>query len=596
MQRHRLISHLARRYLLVSLLAVMALAWYAAFAFDRALTRSVWTELEAAANLTASETASLVTAGDESAVREAARRVAQTPRMRITIVLPDGRPVFDSRDDVSQLRSQADRPEIATALAGSPGHDVRETSTGNERVMYLAVPVRYEGQIVAAARAATSAAEIDRVYRASLHALFWGILLVAAAAAAVGWWMAARTARPVAQLAQAAQRLAAGEPVARVAPPEIAELGSLAAALNTITQQLSDRTLHIDRQGDQQQAILASMVEGVLAVDSYQRLIALNSAAAELIGQKPADLQGQNLQEVLRNADLRRFVSLALRSPELVEDDLILHGKEDRILRVRGTALRDDDGREVGAVIVLNDVTQYRRLENLRRDFVANVSHELKTPIASIKGFVETLLDGALQNPDDARRFLEIIAKQTDRLHNIIEDLLSLSKIEQSEEAASLQLEEVPLRPVLEAAITACQPNAAAADIEIQLHCDNELMAPINPPLLEQAIVNLIDNAIKYSERASHVVIEARFAADELMIDVRDHGCGIGAEHLPRLFERFYRVDRARSRKLGGTGLGLAIVKHIVQAHRGKVAVQSTPGEGSVFSIHLPLVVPAPVA
>ncbi len=199
-------------------------------------------------------------------------------------------------------------------------------------------------------------------------------------------------------------------------------------------------------------------------------------------------------------------MSRALESPDPIEDDVELHGEPPRILRLRGTALRDVDGRGIGAVIVLNDVTRYRHLENLRRDFVANVSHELKTPIASIKGFVETLLDGALNQPDDAQRFLKIIASHAERLNSIIEDLLSLSKIEQSEEAANLPLVEVPLKPVLEAALRGCETQAAARKISLELHC-GDVLAMIDPPLLEQAVINLVDNAIKYSEIGGKVEV-----------------------------------------------------------------------------------------
>jgi two-component system phosphate regulon sensor histidine kinase PhoR len=220
---------------------------------------------------------------------------------------------------------------------------------------------------------------------------------------------------------------------------------------------------------------------------------------------------------------------------------------------------------------------------------VANVSHELKTPIASIKGFVETLLDGAADNPVDARRFLQIVAKQADRLAAIIDDLLALSRIEQSEGADNLPVEPAAIGGVLAAVAADCEPRAAEQSITLTTRCDPVLVAEVNAPLLEQAVINLVDNAIKYSDAGRTVWMEAEAAAGELVIRIRDEGCGIAAEHLPRLFERFYRVDRARSRKLGGTGLGLSIVKHIVQAHRGTIGVESEPGVGSTFTIRLPL-------
>jgi two-component system phosphate regulon sensor histidine kinase PhoR len=234
----------------------------------------------------------------------------------------------------------------------------------------------------------------------------------------------------------------------------------------------------------------------------------------------------------------------------------------------------------------------------MRRDFVANVSHELKTPIASIKGFVETLLDGAADDPADSRRFLEIVARQAERLEAIIEDLLALSRIEQSEGAGNLPLERVHVLAVLSAAVADCRPRARDRGVVVDVACDGMLEADVNPALLEQAVINLVDNAVKYSDSGDTIWVSATpdAAATDgpaVRIVVRDEGCGIDAEHLPRLFERFYRVDKARSRKLGGTGLGLSIVKHIVQAHGGSIAVESTPGVGSTFTLELPTAVPA---
>jgi two-component system phosphate regulon sensor histidine kinase PhoR len=241
-------------------------------------------------------------------------------------------------------------------------------------------------------------------------------------------------------------------------------------------------------------------------------------------------------------------------------------------------------------VVVLHDITQLRRLENVRRDFVANVSHELKTPITSIKGFVEALLEGGLSDTDQVTYYLSIVEKHADRLNAIIDDLLTLSRLEEDADRRRISLEEGFIRPVLESAIELSCIKAGDKELRLQLDCEEEIQTRISAPLLEQAVVNLIDNAIKYSEPEATVTVAATQDTSGVAITVRDTGCGIAQEHLSRLFERFYVVDRGRSRKLGGTGLGLAIVKHIAQVHGGTIDVESKVGVGSVFTIHLPLV------
>jgi two-component system phosphate regulon sensor histidine kinase PhoR len=265
-----------------------------------------------------------------------------------------------------------------------------------------------------------------------------------------------------------------------------------------------------------------------------------------------------------------------------------LSSNGDLFLSGHGTLLQDAQGKQIGALIVLNDVTRLRRLEKIRRDFVANVSHEIKTPITAIKGFVETLREGAVKNPDDAERFLGIIEKHVERLEAIIEDLLSLSRIERGTEREENELVEKSVKDVLDTAIRVCEVGAVARKIDIELSCPENLFSKMEPRLLEQAVVNLLDNAVKYSNEESSIRVEASQGEGEIILSVRDEGCGIEKKHLSRLFERFYRVDKARSRQLGGTGLGLAIVKHIAQAHGGHVNVESTPGKGSTFSIYLP--------
>ncbi|MBZ0252667.1 MAG: PAS domain-containing protein, partial [Candidatus Methylomirabilis sp.] len=322
------------------------------------------------------------------------------------------------------------------------------------------------------------------------------------------------------------------------------EIGGLAEALNVMAAQLGDRIGDVKRRQSEQEAVLKSMVEGVLAVDPEERLLNINEAASELLRVKPGDAIGRAIQEVVRNTDLHRFVARALLSRGPVEGEITLTDGGERHIQAHGAPLRDVHGQGIGAVVVLHDVTKIRRLESVRREFVANVSHELKTPVTSIKGYVETLLDGALEDGENARRFLDVIARQSDRLGAIIDDLLSLSRIEQDAERAEIPLEPGPLGEVVRAAVQVCAVKAREKDIRIDVRCPEDLRAPINAPLLEQAVVNLIDNAVKYSEPGSAVQVDGRAEGAEAVIEVRDRGVGIDAEHLPRIFERFYRVDK----------------------------------------------------
>ncbi len=588
MPRKRLLRQLFLSFVSVVLVCVLGTSWFASKAVEDVSLSSAAERLQTAARLAADEAASALAADGSEALKSLAVRVGRAMGVRLMVLRTDGRVIADSREDAARLEDLSQRPETAAALRGDREHGGPIGATINDGSLTVAVPVRQNDRIVGAVRAAIATAEIDQQSSRARGAIIGAAFVVAIVGAAASWWLAARVARPVHEISEGARRIAQGDLHDKLAVPETDELAALAESLNQLATQLEERGHAIGRKGHEQEAVLASMAEGVLAVDSDERVLSLNRAAAELIGGKQIDIRGRSLQEVIRNAELRRFASRALVSSEQIEDDVVLHGDREKILHVRGTALRDVGGRSIGAVIVLNDVTEFHLLERVRRDFVANVSHELKTPIASIKGFVETLLDGALEHRDDAVRFLHIVAAQADRLNSIIEDLLSLSKIERSEEASDLPLEPTPVKRVLEAAIDDCRPHAVERRIEVRLACGDSVQAVANSPLLEQAIVNLLDNAIKYSEPGSPVSIVADQTPGETTIAVIDRGCGVEAEHLPRLFERFYRVDKARSRKLGGTGLGLSIVKHIVQAHRGHITVASTFGEGSTFTIHLP--------
>jgi two-component system phosphate regulon sensor histidine kinase PhoR len=531
---------------------------------------------------------------DQAAFRAATRGLTSTLRAHVELLAPDGALLATSAaPGTAAERTPASDALFDAARSGRVEQASRYDAVAGRRIIVVVAPVGTAAPPSAIVRVTGDTAASDADLAQAQRWLLAGFLAWATALAAGGLAVASRLARPVAELSAAAARLAEGDVRTPLPATESRELAGLGEALATLREQLVERGLTIGRQGTQQEAVLGSMIEGVLAIDARQRVVGINQAAVELLG---VDLQraiGRQLQEVVRNPDLRRFALRAIDCREPVEDDLLLRGLRDRTLRMRGTALRDVSG-DGGAVIVLNDVTEMKRLERVRRDFVANVSHELKTPIASIKGFVETLLDGAADDPADRQRFLDIIARQADRLASIIDDLLALSRIEQSEGTGDLPRQSIRIRDLLAAVVGDCQPRAADRSIRLEVECDERLAVEVNPPLVEQAVINLVDNAIKYSEpgRAVRIVATADTASDRapapVLISVRDQGCGIDAEHLPRLFERFYRVDKARSRKLGGTGLGLSIVKHIVQAHGGTIAVESEPGIGSTFTIRLP--------
>jgi two-component system phosphate regulon sensor histidine kinase PhoR len=364
---------------------------------------------------------------------------------------------------------------------------------------------------------------------------------------------------------------------------------NLMESLNKVAQSLDIKISRLSRQKTEQDAVLTSMVEGVIALDSEGKILRLNQAACDLMRVDASAYVGRVAEEVVRSAQLQKFIHDATCAPGGIEAELTLYDDEERIIRAYGRALRNREAGPSGVLVVLNDVTRLRFLERIRSDFVANVSHELRTPITSIKGFVETLLDGAVDNPGDAKRFLGIIARQADRLNAIFDDLLSLSRIEQEKEA--LALEPGSLRSVVRSAIQMLESRAKAKGITIASDISDDVYVMMNAGLLEQAVSNLLVNAIQYSQAGRMVDVRVQTAGQEIMISVVDQGCGIEPSQLPRIFERFYRVDRGRARpvdEVGGTGLGLSIVKHIAEAHGGYAEAQSTVGQGSTFSIHLP--------
>jgi two-component system phosphate regulon sensor histidine kinase PhoR len=590
MRNRRLLWQLYPTYLLVTLLSLVAAGVYAWKELDRFYREETTDDLEARAHLLEEDIRAKLVGREYDEIQSMCEDLGRRSATRITVILPDGIVVGDSHENPVAMDNHAERPEIRTALGGRIGSSSRYSTTLRENRMYVAIPVRQGAEIIGVVRTSIPTTAIEGVMAALQGKFVLAGLVVALIAAGLTLVISRRISRPLEEIQQGAERFAQGDLGHKLPIPNSREAAALAETMNKMAAQLDDRMRAVLKARNEREAVLSSMVEGVLAVDSDERVISMNRAAAALLGVDPPWAEGRSLQEAVRNLQLQQLVARVLSNGQssASELEIFLRDGESRALHAQGTILRDDREKPIGAVVVLHDVTRLRRLENVRRDFVANVSHELRTPITSIKGFVETLIDGAMDDPRDAERFLHIILVQADRLNAIIEDLLALSRIEQGEEKAEIVLEEGVIRQVLLAAMGDCQLKASERQIQLELSCPEDLSARINADLLEQAVVNLIDNAVKYSSEGETVRVVAERSEGEIVIRVQDRGCGIAREHLPRIFERFYRVDRARSRQLGGTGLGLAIVKHIAQSHGGRATVHSKVGEGSEFSIHLP--------
>jgi two-component system phosphate regulon sensor histidine kinase PhoR len=368
------------------------------------------------------------------------------------------------------------------------------------------------------------------------------------------------------------------------------EIGDLARSINCMAKRLKKVTENLNSERGRLQAILNGMTDGVIIMDSWGRVILLNPVVEKLFRITNSASKGKNIIRVIRDYELEKLLHQSLETGESIKKQIQILAPDRRIFRVYVTPISTgDDSGEV--VAILRNVTDMKMLEEMRSDFVANVSHELRTPLTSIRGFAETLLDGAYEDPATARKFLMIINKEAERLSRLIDEILNLSRIE--DKKFVLNYEAFSISDIIHRTAAIVQTRAAEKNLTINIDVPDDLPAVQgDPDMIRQVLLNLIDNAINYTQPGGTVLVRAAVEQGELMVDVQDNGIGITPENLSRLFERFYRVDKARSREMGGTGLGLAIVKHIVEAHKGKVQVESKVGRGSTFSFRLPLTEP----
>ncbi|MBI4401388.1 MAG: HAMP domain-containing protein [Nitrospirae bacterium] len=587
--------------LLAVTLGMTVAGWLAFRSIERVELSRVLEALEVRTNLAAFSLQPLLAksgAGQSvpsQEIQSMARELSREARARVTVIAPDGTVLADSDtpdDAVSRLENHRARPEVMQAMATGRGTDIRLSATLGQRMHYLALPITSGARVSGIVRLALPLTALEARIRDLERAVGIAFGLAFVVSVALSVLLARGLTRPLSDMAAVARQLATGALGQRIHTTSRDEVGVLAATLNQMADQLEAKIREVSEDRAQLLAMLTSMVEGVMVLDCRGKVLQVNPALEQMFMVHGAEARGRAHWEVIRHHELNELAARVLETRQNCGGELTM-AASGRTVRVEASVAGGQRENEACVVLVFRDITALRRLEKVRKDFVANVSHELRTPLTSIKGYVEALLDGAKDDPQNAVRFLDIILKQSDRLNLILEDLLQLSQIESGE--ILFKRDPVRLQAVVERTMASIKPLADKKNHSVTVDVPG-ILPPVlgDEDRLVQVMTNLLDNAVKYTPPNGSIQIAGRMADDPdrgtVELSVTDTGLGIPEADRPRVFERFYRVDKARSRELGGTGLGLAIVKHIVEGHGGQVWVEGNLPVGSRFVVRLPAV------
>ena len=526
---------------------------------------------------------------DTSRLRVEVKKMAAGTDLRITIIDSTGTILADSSETdeaLAKMDNHATRPEVAAALRKEMGMSVRYSMTLETRMLYIALPILDHEKVAGVVRTALPVTRVDEILtsvrRPVMFTAILGILIVLIA----GILFSNHLTRRIRRITSVAERYAREDWSQKILMDGRDELKMLANTMNQMAASLSSRINDLENEKGKISVILNHMNEGVIALGRRKEYVMANPAAEQIFGFTPSALQGKSLIEITRHPQLERIVDQAFREQKNVSEEIQISGKIKKTLRVN-VILLGPHARDIAGILVFHDMTELRRLENVRKEFVANVSHELRTPLTSIRGFIETLLNGALKDPSTSEKFLKIVAEETERLRRLVEDILTLGEIEQG--AVRIHKEKIDLAEELPAILEQFKAQLQGKRIALENRLSGKpLPLTGNKDKIHQVFVNLIDNAIKFNKPEGKIVLSAEQKPEGVTILIEDTGVGIPEEALGRIFERFFRVDKARSKELGGTGLGLAIVKHIMEAHGGHISCESTPGQGSRFSVFFP--------
>lgn len=529
---------------------------------------------------------------------EMARYLKRTAQARVTFIDPDGKVLGDSDHDERLMDNHLGREEVAEAKERGNGSSIRRSETVNTSMLYVAVPLVREGSsnIEGYVRLAMSLDNVTSTIRELWLGLVGGLALLFVIAAIVSYRVAHSLTRPLEKITRVAKQITHMNYKARVRIRNKDEIGQLGHAINAMADSLQMQMQRIREEESRLKSVLENMMSGLLMIDAGGKVVLMNPSAEELLGVSSRELLGKQFREYGQHPELAQLVESCREQRGPLSEELHLFYPQERIVEAHIVPMPGEDEAEIGLLAVLHDITAIRKLEKMRSEFVANVSHELKTPLAAVKGFAETLLAGAMDDRETARSFLQIIYDESERLNRLIGDILDLSKVESKR--IQLQFSPVHLDSFVDKTLDMMHASAEMKRITLLGAGGHDLYVEADEDRLRQILLNLISNGINYTQEGGRVTVTVEPAGeaaedgefDRIRIIVEDTGMGIPKKDLPRIFERFYRVDKARSRSSGGTGLGLSIVKHLVDLHRGTIRVESELGLGSRFIIELPVV------
>jgi two-component system, OmpR family, phosphate regulon sensor histidine kinase PhoR len=509
---------------------------------------------------------------------------------RITIIDYNGTVLGESDSNISGMENHLDRKEIKEAIQGKVGTDERFSKTMKLTYLYVALPIEQKNIIV---RVSVPLYQINSINKSFLFYTILGILVGIFLTILISFKLSKVITLPINQLIDTSKEIASGNYKKRVTISSKDEIGQLANTFNEMADKLDNTLSGILDKNVRVDAVINSMRDGIIAIDTNYKILIINTIACDIFGiQHGPGIIGKNLIDITRNSKVNSFLTTTIENDVALTDEITMFSPKegnDFIYKIYTNPIKNAElkAQNAGGVITLHDVTSVKKLELIRTEFVSNVTHELKTPLTSIRGFVETLKNGAIDDTTVATKFLDIIDIEAERLYILINDILQLSEIEGMRKDDKVS--QNSLNVIIDEVLLLLSDSANKKNIKMELNIEPNLLILVNKYRIKQMIINLIDNAIKYNIENGTVFIKANKLNGKTIISIRDTGIGIPEKHHSRIFERFYRVDKGRSRNMGGTGLGLSIVKHIVNLYNGDIRIVSEPGQGTEFIIQLPL-------